>query len=95
MNALSQTPSLSAHPLRPSLSLDGMWQFRHESDESWREARVPAHWQTCFEDLAVSFGTATYRREFTIPPEWSGREIAVRFGAVSEIAVIYLNGSEI
>ena len=95
MNALSPMSAPPVNPHRPSLSLDGIWQFRHETDESWRDARVPAHWQACFEDLAVSFGTATYRREFTIPPEWSGREIAVCFGAVSEIAVVYLNGSEI
>jgi hypothetical protein len=95
MNALSHPSSPTATPLRSSLLLDGTWQFRHESDESWREIRVPAHWQACFEDLAVSFGTATYRRELTIPPEWSGRDIAVCFGAVSEIAVVRLNGTVI
>ncbi|MDB5555768.1 MAG: putative glycosyl hydrolase [Rhizobium sp.] len=95
MNALSRTPARSATPLRPTLSLDGTWQFRHESDGNWREARVPAPWQACFEDLAVSFGTATYRKGLSIPSEWGGKEIAICFGAVSEFAIVLLNGTEI
>jgi hypothetical protein len=95
MNALSRMPSQTATPLRAILPLDGTWQFRHESDDGWREACVPAPWQACFEDLAVSFGTATYRKTFQIPAEWTRREIAVCFGAVSEFAAVSLNGSEI
>jgi beta-galactosidase/beta-glucuronidase len=95
MNAHLRTAAPSQTPLREVVSLDGIWQFRHESDAAWREAKVPAHWQACFEDLAVSFGSATYRRDFSLSQEWAGREVAICFGAVSEFAVVSVNGTEI
>ncbi len=95
MNAHSRTSATSSTPLRAAHSLDGLWQFRHESDGTWREAKVPAHWQSCFEDLAVSFGTATYRRNFTLPAGWSDREVALCFGAVSDFAIVSINGTEL
>lgn len=95
MNAYSQSLAPANTPLRETLSLDGTWEFRHETDRAWRRAKVPAHWQACFEDLSVSFGSATYCRTFALPAEWSAREIAIRFGAVSELATVSINGTEI
>jgi hypothetical protein len=95
MNAHSGTPGQSKTPLRATIPLDGLWQFRFEGSDEWRQAKVPAPWQACFEDLAVSFGAAAYRRNFTLPAGWKGREVALCFGAVSEFAVISVNGSEI
>ena len=80
-----------APALRQTRFLDGTWEFRHESDPAWRAAQVPSPWQS-FPDLAWSFGRATYRRRFSVPPEWQGREIALHFGAVSDIATVRLNG---
>lgn len=79
---------------RLSLSLDGPWEFRHDSDPAWRDAHVPAPWQS-FRDLGWSFGTGTYRRRLSVPPDWRGREIALHFGAVSDVATIRLNGREL
>lgn len=89
---------MTAHPSAPAratLSLDGPWEFRHESDGAWREARVPLAWQCQFPDLAWSHGTAIYRRRLDVPAEWAGREVALRFGAVSDRAVVRLDGAEI
>ena len=60
---------------RARLSLDGVWEFRHDSDSRWREARVPGVWQQ-FPDLAWAFGTALYRRRLSVPADWRGRESA-------------------
>ncbi|MDF0663619.1 MULTISPECIES: glycoside hydrolase family 2 TIM barrel-domain containing protein [unclassified Rhizobium] len=95
MTTHSQSPAPAATPLRATLSLDGAWEFRHETDQAWRQAKVPAHWQACFEDLAVSFGSATYRRSFSLPSEWTGGEIAICFGAVSDLAIVSINGTEL
>jgi hypothetical protein len=81
-------------PERQSLSLDGAWRFRHESDSAWRETQVPSPWQS-FTDLAWSFGRATYQRRFSVPPEWAGREVALHFGAVSDYAIVRVNGQEL
>ena len=81
--------------LRTILSLDGDWDFQHETDAAWRTARVPSSWQTQFPDLALSFGRATYRRRFRRPGNAEGREVALRFGAVSEFATVRVNGEEV
>lgn len=76
---------------RQGLSLDGLWRFRHE-DGPWREAHVPSPWQAEFSDLADTFGHAVYVRSFILPPGWSGRELALRFGAVSYFCEVLFNG---
>ena len=79
---------------RKSLSLDGAWQFRHE-DGPWRQAQVPQPWQAEFSDLVDTFGRAVYKRSFTLPPGWEGRELALRFGAVSYHCEVFFNGERL
>ncbi len=38
--------------------------------------------------------TGCYRRTFTMPREWKGKEVFVRFGAVSSAFYLYINGQE-
>jgi Glycosyl hydrolases family 2, TIM barrel domain/Glycosyl hydrolases family 2, sugar binding domain/Glycosyl hydrolases family 2 len=82
-------------PLRSVLSLDGAWDFRHESQTGWHKAPVPAPWQAAFPDLAVSFGRAVYRRRATLPAAWAGQQVVLCFGAVSDLAIVRVNGTEI
>jgi hypothetical protein len=79
---------------RSSLSLDGVWRFRYE-DGPWREAHVPSPWQAEFSDLVDTFGRAVYMRKFTLPAGWNGRELALRFGAVSYFCEVLLNGQSL
>lgn len=91
-------PAFASHartPLRARLPLDGVWDFRHEAHDRWHEARVPGFWQAQFPDLAVAFGRATYARDVAVPADWAEREIALCFGAVSDTAVVRLDGVEI
>ena len=37
----------------------------------------------------------TYRRSFTVPAGWDGREVLLHFGAISGYAVVYLNGQRV
>lgn len=76
---------------RRRLSLDGVWQFRHE-DGPWREAHVPSPWQAEFSDLVDTSGRAVYRRSFTLPEGWGSQELALQFGAVSYFCEVLLNG---
>ena len=52
---------------RRQISLDGEWQFRHESDTAWRNVMVPQPWQAAFADLRQTSGRAVYRRGFARP----------------------------
>jgi beta-galactosidase/beta-glucuronidase len=80
---------------RPSLSLDGLWDFRMEQEDRWRVAKVPAPWQAQFDDLRYATGTALYRTRFTVPAGWSGQQVALCFGAVNYRAEVSLDGCAI
>ncbi|MCC2665584.1 MAG: glycoside hydrolase family 2, partial [Geminicoccaceae bacterium] len=61
---------------RPSLSLDGPWEFHFCGDDrialedvpGWRRCAVPAPWQAQFPELRQRNGRAWYRRTFEVPP---------------------------
>ncbi|QYO77666.1 glycoside hydrolase family 2 protein [Devosia salina] len=91
MNLGNAATSVSADASRMSLSLDGVWQFRHEGGP-WRDAHVPQPWQAEFSDLVDTFGRAIYKRSFTLPSGWEGHDLALRFGAVSYFCEVFLNG---
>lgn len=94
MNSEKIIESKTSSPTRRSLSLDGIWQFQYEK-ESWRDAKVPAPWQSLFPDLVNTSGSATYKRSFTLPEGWGAEEIAIKFGAVSYFCEVLLNGQSI
>lgn len=78
--------------MRPTISLDGYWQFRHDSDSSWRQVRVPAPWQAECADLRQTSGRATYRRHFAHPGD--GTHV-LKFGAVNYLSEVFLNGQRL
>ena len=73
-------------------SLDGLWDFVHESDGLRRKAPVPMPWQAAFADLRQTSGTAVYRRDFALPAVAAGKRAFLCFGAVSYRAVVSVNG---
>ena len=88
---------------RDTLSLDG-GNWRGASDENdsgeksgWQkalpnEARTLAIPETL---TAPPTGSAWRWREFTVPARWKGQTIRLQFGAVSEIADVWLNGETV
>ena len=61
--------------LRPSLSLDGVWEFSFDGPtaslpEGAHSIRSPGIWQTQFPQLRNTPGTGRYRRALTIPEAW-------------------------
>ncbi|ODT66644.1 MAG: hypothetical protein ABS75_26610 [Pelagibacterium sp. SCN 63-23] len=94
MNLGHAVAKVTENAPRQSLSLDGVWQFRHE-DGPWREAHVPQPWQAEFSDLVDTFGRAVYKRSFALPAGWERKELTLRFGAVSYHAEIFFNGTRL
>ena len=79
---------------RRQVSLDGAWAFRHESGAAG-QAQVPGPWQAQFPELRHTMGRASYARSFA-GPEVGVDEVAVlHFGAVSERAVVRVNGVQV
>ena len=77
--------------MRDLISLDGEWQFQHDTDKAWRTAIVPMPWQAQFGDLRQTSGRAVYRRRFARP---KGQAILC-FGAVSYCAEVFVNGQRL
>lgn len=85
---------MSEQGVRRYVSLDGAWTFRHDSGVSGT-AQVPGPWQAQFEGLRHAMGRATYTRRFAAPVVGAGQEVALRFGAASDRAVVRVNGVEV
>ena len=93
-------PPTPARSGRDTLTLDGgNWRGKRDADDSGEKSG----WQkTIPEDaltvtipetpLAFSTGSVWRWREFTVPTRWKGQTVRLQFGAVSEIADIWLNG---
>lgn len=89
------------------VNLNGIWEFEFDPkneglQEQWartkrewsRTLRVPFPWQAPLSGVAdVEYqGAAWYRRTFTVPPEWRGWRVFLRFGAVDWFAQVWVNG---
>jgi beta-glucuronidase len=95
-------PQSNSH--RQMTDLSGFWQTRFDPDEvgrreNWQNGltdgmpiAVPASWNDQFEQWRDYMGTAWYHTTFSLPWGWQGQRIFVRFGAVSYLAEVWLNG---
>jgi beta-galactosidase len=91
------------------VSLNGLWQFRLDSDkigqtngwykpnqsgDTWQNVTVPHTWQIA-QDSAEYFGTAWYRRMVDVPRDWKDQTVRIEFEGVFHSATVWLNGSEV
>ena len=80
---------------REWLCLNGEWDFSHGGTKA--KIRVPFCPESLLSGLSLKmeYGREmVYSRRFTLPGEWQGNRILLRFGAVSRKAVIRVNGTE-
>ncbi len=90
---------------RALIDLSGIWQFalgnaEFEEEkmiqpfEAWETMAVPASYndQKAEERFREHFGFAYYQTSFQIPKVLLSERIVLRFGAVTQSAVVYLNG---
>lgn len=88
---------------QPSLSLNGTWLFNpaptadfytHAASAEWKPIVVPGQWSMQgFKVDSASIGG--YMRSFTVPEDWNGRCVKLRFDGVSSESHVYLNGKEV
>jgi beta-glucuronidase len=89
---------------RQVVDLSGFWDFRFDPDgigeaQGWfRDLKesipiaVPASWNNQFSDSRDYLGLGWYQTCFTIPWDWDGKKIFIRFGSVNYLASVWLNG---
>ena len=80
-------------PLRPALSLDGLWDFSFEGRTAslapGAKIRTPGVWQTQFPQLRNAPGVGRYRRHISLPGDWRGRAVhLVMRGVFHEATVL-------
>lgn len=88
---------------RPVLSLNGTWLFNPQPagefykqavTADWKPIIVPGQWSMQgFQVDSAAF--AGYRTTFTLPADWQGRCVKLRFDGVCSEYQVYLNGTEI
>lgn len=100
-------PCVSAS--RRVVSLDGMWRFSFDPKSEGVEGNwanglpesismpVPASFCDFFtdKDSREYCGDFWYETDFFVPEEWSGRDIAIRFGSATHHARVFVNGVEV
>ena len=94
MRPASDIPSRAA--LRPSLSLDGDWDFSFEATGARlggedHRIRTPGIWQAQFPALRNAQGTGRYRRRIEIPPDWAHKSVVLVMEGVFHESVILVD----
>lgn len=94
-------PSPTAAVPQPCLPLDGPWRFslappteypRPDLDDSgWATLQVPG--EPAMQGFAVEHDREmAYRRRVTVPAEWAGQQVRLRFESVYSYARVWVNG---
>jgi beta-galactosidase len=93
---LSPIPA-SVHNVKvASISLNGIWKFNPENKDikNARDIEVPGEWE--MQGFKVAKGNfATYWKTFSLPSDWQGNTVKIRFDGISSYGLIKINGKMI
>lgn len=101
---LLQQPTQAA--VRGTQDLSPGWRFQradvagadspdYREDDRWQAVNLPHTWNThdTFDDEpGYHRGIGWYRRSFTVPQDWQGKRIVLRFEAACSVATVWVNG---
>ncbi|MGL4852475.1 MAG: glycoside hydrolase family 2 protein [Phocaeicola sp.] len=77
---------------QPSLSLNGQWQFRYTPKGRWESITVPG--EASMQGFAIEHDTPyMYRHFITVPKDYAGKRIILRFDGVYSYARLFVNGT--
>nr|WP_245930390.1 RICIN domain-containing protein [Allonocardiopsis opalescens] len=85
------------------LNLNGTWEWEPAEPgeappigrELEREILVPYPVESALSGIAEQHSDMWYRRSFTVPEDWAGRDVQLNFGAVDWRATVWVNGTEV
>ncbi len=91
-STLSPIPSSLLSSNKPVISLNGDWKFEQSNKKG--NIKVPGEW--VMQGYTVNTGeTATYTKTFSIPNNWTGNRMKLRFDGVSSHAIVKINGKQL
>lgn len=77
-----------------SLLLNGDWQFRFVPQGKWNTVQVPG--ELAMQGYAIEHDTPyLYRKSFTLPADYKGKRVILRFDGVYSHAVLSVNGKQV
>ncbi len=99
-------PFAFVHAQRESKTINDGWKFRKGTpaaatgrlynDASWESVHIPHTWNTdAYTDKKYYKGTGWYRKRFSIPQEWNGKQIFLKLEAASKASEVYVNGQRV
>ncbi|MBN1555377.1 MAG: discoidin domain-containing protein [Phycisphaerae bacterium] len=78
------------------VGLDEKWFAQTDFAQDWFDIIVPSYFEKSGIEGAAGFdGWAWYARTFEVPPTWKNRVVKLRFEAVDDEAVVWLNGRRV
>ncbi|MBT7166975.1 MAG: cellulase family glycosylhydrolase [Victivallales bacterium] len=71
------------------------WEARDHADAAWESQAVPAYWENTgvLNKGRVYDGVAWYRRTFSVPDAWQGRDVVLEFGGIDDLDQTFVNGT--
>ncbi|MHC4715357.1 MAG: GNAT family N-acetyltransferase [Planctomycetota bacterium] len=93
--------------MREQIELDGVWRFQPDPcDEGekvgwfhadfdrrmWREVTAPASFNQCGPGMDSYEGIGWYVRHVTVPANWQGRRVILRFEGANHLSRVWVNG---
>ena len=87
-------PQSVAQTRQPVICLNGDWQFKFSDKHPWTSIRVPG--EAAMQGFAIEHDRPFYyRKQFTVPADFAGKRIILRFDGVYSHAVLSVNGQKI
>ena len=84
-------PSFVDGVRQPAQSLNGDWQFRFAPSAQWATVHVPG--ELAMQGYAIEHDKPyTYQKSFTVPADYAGKRVILRFDGVYSYARLTVNG---
>lgn len=84
-------PSAVEGVRQPVLSLSGAWQFKYSPKSRWSTVKVPG--EVAMQGFAIEHDKPFwYKKSFTVPADYAGKRIVLRFDGVYSHAKLSVNG---
>ena len=93
---LSPKPQLVSGVTKPTIVLNGIWKINTSANmlSSAKDIQVPGEW--AMQGFTVKKGSpAYYFKTFTVPTDWIGKSIKIKFDGVSSHGIVIVNGKTI
>lgn len=75
----------------PSFSLNGEWEFKYSPKDKWAKIEVPG--EVAMQGYAIEHNKPfLYRKYFTVPEDYNGQRVILRFDGVYSQAKLTING---